>query len=241
MAEFRVHKAADVPGGTSFRDLYQTGFCQESTVTADNLPSPLWGFQKDASEAAGPQTKALLDGNRKAAALSGLSHCCRALHHEALWGATPNKADPRCTMNGFMKAMLCAPAWVTTKYAAVSALSPSTFRACCYPKSSLFRSSPSAFPSPNPYLRGKELNIMLVLKFLEGEKKIKENILLDFLCLRMEMKLLSKIHIDILQFEATQCSFNLHSRLNYLNLMVFFNCGLQLFKMLLTFRSYLVK
>lgn len=108
------------------REPHQTGFCQESAVTVNNLPSPSWCFQKEASEAAGPQPEASLDGNRKVAALTGLSHCCRVLHHEALWNKRPtlNKADPRCAVNGFTKAVLCAPAWVTTKYAAASALSP---------------------------------------------------------------------------------------------------------------------
>lgn len=76
-------KAARMPSGTVSREPYQTGFCQESTVTVDNLLSPSWDFQKDVDEAAGPQTE-VLDGTRKVAALSGLSHYCWMLHHEAL-------------------------------------------------------------------------------------------------------------------------------------------------------------
>lgn len=53
-AEFRVHKAARMASGTVSREPYQTGFCQESTVTVDNLLSPSWDFQKDVDEAAGP-------------------------------------------------------------------------------------------------------------------------------------------------------------------------------------------
>lgn len=125
----------------------QTGFCQESAATVDNFLSPSWDFQKEASEAAGPEAEALLDGNRKAAAaaLSGLSHCCRVLHRRVLRGAT--------------------------------------------------------FPSPNPCLHGKELNKMLVFRFLGGRK---ENIFLDSLHLSMETKTPSKIHRQIF------CSSKLH-------------------------------
>lgn len=84
------HYATDVPSGVCLERHIGLGFVKSQQWQLTAYPPARDIFQKEESEAAGHQTEALWDGNRTAAPLSGLSHCCRVLHHKAYWnkGAT---------------------------------------------------------------------------------------------------------------------------------------------------------